>query len=122
MANLGDVLNPTASWHRQPLGGGGGEVQIGLPLLPDRNFAVVCNPFPCHIGTSKLQEESKGALSQGRTQAEQLPADYFGDCPGDLLNVQPVGHDYVEEVRQRWQGVVRSGTRFIQALVLSCGI
>ncbi|XP_061457919.1 zinc finger RNA-binding protein-like [Rhineura floridana] len=55
-------------------------------------------------GASKLQatgskeEAAKGAQPKAGMPADQLPLDGSGDSLGDLLDVQPVGHDYVEEV------------------------
>ncbi|XP_044854537.1 zinc finger RNA-binding protein 2 isoform X1 [Mauremys mutica] len=56
-------------------------------------------------GTNKLQATSiklevvKVMQSKSELQNEQSTHDGSGDGPGGLLDVQPVGHDYVEEVR-----------------------
>ncbi|XP_063147047.1 zinc finger RNA-binding protein 2 [Candoia aspera] len=57
---------------------------------------------------SKLQakgslksEEVKETQPKTVPEVEQLPLDGSGDCLGDLLDVQPVGQDYVEEVHKK---------------------
>ncbi|XP_066491495.1 zinc finger RNA-binding protein-like isoform X2 [Tiliqua scincoides] len=61
-------------------------------------------------GTSKLellnakQEETKGMQMKA---TEQLLLDSSGDGPGDPLDVQPVGHDYVEEVHNAEGKMIR---------------
>uniref|UniRef100_A0A8C0IT15 Zinc finger RNA binding protein 2 n=1 Tax=Chelonoidis abingdonii TaxID=106734 RepID=A0A8C0IT15_CHEAB len=65
--------------------------------------SLVINPA-LYSGTNKLQaasiklEEVKVMQSKSELQNEQSTHDGSGDGPGSLLDVQPVGHDYVEEV------------------------
>ncbi|XP_042334524.1 zinc finger RNA-binding protein 2-like [Sceloporus undulatus] len=54
------------------------------------------------------QDEAKGSQpTKEATPAEQLPLESSGDGLGDLLDVQPVGQDYVEEVHNDKGKMVR---------------
>uniref|UniRef100_A0A8C8RR15 Zinc finger RNA-binding protein n=1 Tax=Pelusios castaneus TaxID=367368 RepID=A0A8C8RR15_9SAUR len=64
-------------------------------------------------GTIKLQatsiklEKVKAMQPKSELQNEHSTHDGSGDGPGGLLDVQPVGHDYVEEVRNDEGKIIR---------------
>lgn len=51
--------------------------------------------------TSAKQEGAEGASPKAARPADESPPSSSRDGLRDLLDVQPVGHDYVEEVKQR---------------------
>ncbi|KAH0625987.1 hypothetical protein JD844_034386, partial [Phrynosoma platyrhinos] len=78
------------------------------PKKPNRQASL------SHLATDKVQalsnkqDEAKGAQqAKEAVPTDQLPLESSGDSLGDLLDVQPVGQDYVEEVHNDKGKMVR---------------
>ncbi|KAM6461692.1 zinc finger RNA-binding protein 2 [Liasis olivaceus] len=94
----------------KPVVGMTNSVTTGKMLTPKKPLATKLS----QAGASKLRarsslkpEEVKEMQLKTVSEVEQLPLDSSGDCLGDLLDVQPVGHGYVEEVHNKKGKMVR---------------